>query len=107
MTIALATYVSIRPNLSRVCSTTWATSSCTAWSAGTAIASEPNASISRTASSSASPFRAVTTTLAPASPAPRAIARPSPLDAPVTTTTCSESGFFPAPIGPGYPDALR
>src|SRR6266511_1483514 len=94
VTIAFATYVSMRPKRSSVCSTTWPTSSWTAWSAGTASASDPNASISRTAWSSASPFRAVTTTLAPRSPAPRAIARPSPLEAPVTTTTCSESRFL-------------
>src|SRR5918912_4615903 len=84
----------IRPKRSIVCSTTLATSSATVWSAGTASASEPAASISATALSSASAFRAVTTTLAPRSPASRAIARPRPLEAPVTTTTCSARGFF-------------
>src|SRR5436190_22025717 len=84
----------MRPNRSTACSTTCATSSCTVQSAGTASASEPEASISRTQASSASVVRAVTTTLAPRLPARRATARPSPLDAPVTTTTCSESGFL-------------
>src|SRR5439155_27200365 len=51
--------------------------------------------------------RAVTTTFAPRSPAPRAIARPSPLEAPVTRTTCSASGFFRWPTGRSYPNALR
>src|SRR2546423_1095094 len=92
--MAFAQYVSMRPKRSIACSTTLATSSCTAWSAGTASASEPAASISATALSSASAFRAVTTTFAPRSPASRAIARPRPLEAPVTTTTCSCSGFF-------------
>src|ERR687887_185126 len=94
VTIAFAQYVSIRPKRSIACSTTLATSSWTAWSAGTASASEPAASISAAALSSASAFRAVTTTLAPRSPATRAIPRPRPLEAPVTTTTCSASGFF-------------
>src|SRR5438105_6549116 len=84
----------MRPKRSIACSTTFATSSCTAWSAGTASASEPDASISAAALSSASAFRAVTTTFAPRSPARRAIARPSPLEAPVTTTICSPSGFL-------------
>src|ERR671939_1258417 len=84
----------IRPKRSIVCSTTLATSSATVWSAGTASASEPAASISATALSSAVAFRAVTTTLAPRSPARRAIARPRPLEAPVTTTTCSLNGFL-------------
>src|SRR5438876_1462435 len=84
----------MRPNLSTACSTTCSTSSWTVWSAGTASASEPAASISETALSSASAFRAVTTTFAPRSPARRAIERPRPLEAPVTTTTCSCSGFF-------------
>src|SRR5947208_7551367 len=84
----------MRPRRSPACSTTCATSSRTEQSAGTASASEPAASISATQLSSASALRAVTTTLAPRPPAARAIARPRPLDAPVTTTTCSETGFF-------------
>src|SRR5690349_12127248 len=84
----------MRPKRSSVRSTTWETSSATEWSAGTASASEPTASISRTQLSSASALRAVTTTFAPRRPASLAIALPSPLDAPVTTSTCSASGFF-------------
>src|SRR5919202_4449477 len=84
----------MRPKRSIACSTTLPTSSWTVWSAGTASASAPDASISETALSSASTLRAVTTTFAPRSPARRAIARPRPLEAPVTTTTCSLSGFF-------------
>src|SRR5919201_6578033 len=94
VTIAFAQYVSMRPKRSIACSTTRATSSWTVWSAGTASASEPEASISATALSSAPALRAVTTTLAPRSPARRAIARPRPLEPPVTTTTCSCSGFL-------------
>jgi sec-independent protein translocase protein TatA len=94
VTIAFATYVSIGPKRSTACSTTCATSSWTVQSAGTASASEPNASISRTHASSPSAPRAVTTTFAPRLPAARATARPRPLDAPVTTRTCSPSGFF-------------
>src|SRR5204862_7615329 len=78
-----------------------------ATSAGTASASEPARSISETALSSAGPFRAVTTTFAPRSPAPRAIARPTPLDAPVTRTTCSLSGFFRTARSYPQRDALR
>src|SRR4051812_26344909 len=63
-------------------------------SPATASASEPARSTSATQFPSASSFRAVTTTFAPRSPARRAIARPRPLEAPVTRTTCSESGFF-------------
>src|SRR4051794_17552900 len=86
----------MRPKRSTACSTTCATSSWTVQSAGTASASEPNASISRTQASSASEVRAVTTILAPRRPAKRATARPRPLEAPVTTITCSFSGFFRA-----------
>ncbi len=43
--------------------------------------------------------RAATTTCAPRAPAPRATARPSPLDAPVTTPTCSDKGFFRTVFG--------
>src|SRR5581483_9425154 len=94
VTIAFATYVSIRPKRSSACSTTCPTSSCTEWSAGTAIASVPNASASRTQASRPSAPRAVTTSFAPRRAAPRATARPSPLEAPVTTTTWSDRGFF-------------
>src|ERR671932_2279648 len=87
-------YVSMRPKRSTASSTARATSSWTVTSPGTASASEPEASTSATQASSASAFRAVTTTFAPRSPARRAIARPRPLEAPVTTTTCSLSGFF-------------
>src|SRR4051794_8235043 len=94
--MALATYVSMRPKRSSACSTTCATSSCTVQSAGTARPSEPNASISRTQASRASPFRAVTTTVAPRCAASRATARPRPLEAPVTTTTWSLRAFLRA-----------
>src|SRR5690242_149988 len=63
-------------------------------SPGTASASEPARSISATQLSSASVLRAVTTTFAPRWPAARAFARPRPLDAPVTTITCSLTGFL-------------
>jgi sec-independent protein translocase protein TatA len=39
-------------------------------------------------------LRAETTTFAPRAPAALAVALPIPLDAPVTTITCSESRFF-------------
>src|ERR671931_435257 len=84
----------MRPKRSIVCSTTLPTSSWIVWSAGTASASEPAASISATVLSSASWLRAVTTTFAPRSLARRAIARPRPLEAPVTTITCSFKGFL-------------
>src|SRR6266566_1027801 len=84
----------MRPKRSAAASTTRSTSARSVRSPGRASASEPARSISPTHALSASSFRAVTTTFAPRSPAPRAIARPRPLEAPVTTITWSESGFF-------------
>src|SRR5919202_2793629 len=63
-------------------------------SPGTASASEPARSISAAAPSRPSCPRAVTTTFAPRSPAARATARPTPLEAPVTTSTCWFRGFL-------------
>src|SRR3954466_9892443 len=94
----------MRPKRSAACSTTCATSSWTVQSAGTARASEPTASISRTQASSASEVRAVTTTFAPRAPARRATARPRPLEAPVTRITCSLTGFLRAMV-PACPES--
>jgi sec-independent protein translocase protein TatA len=107
VTIAFATYESMRPKRSTACSTTRATSSWTAQSAVTARASDPAASISRTHASSASLVRAVTTTRAPRAPAARATARPSPLEAPVTTITWSASGVFTPLKSPSPPASKR
>src|SRR3954452_1071070 len=97
----------MRPKRSTAASITRSTAARSVTSPGTASASEPARSISPTQLSSASVLRAVTTTFAPRSPASRATARPRPLDAPVTTITCSEMGFFG--IAPCYPErkALR
>src|SRR5256885_8017686 len=93
----------MRPKRSIACSTTCCTSSWTEQSATTAGASDPAPSISRTHASSASPDRAVTTTLAPLAPASRAVARPRPLEAPVTTITWSDSRFFTTWESPSPP----
>src|SRR5436305_992907 len=97
----------MRPKRSTAASITRSTCFRSVTSPGTASASEPARSISPTQLSSAPALRAVTTTFAPRSPASRATARPRPLEAPVTTITCSESGFFGT--GPCYPEpeALR
>src|SRR5205085_2819247 len=72
-----------------------------------AVASlQRDAAISRTHASSPSLPRAVTTTLAPRCPASRATARPSPLEAPVTTITWRESGSLFA-TGFGIPTLTR
>src|SRR3982751_711866 len=65
-------------------------SSC-ATSVGTASASPPAVVISLTRLSRSSPLRAATTTRAPSRPKARAVARPIPLDAPTTTTVCSDT----------------
>src|SRR5436190_24002478 len=97
----------MRPKRSTAASTTPFTCAWSVTSPGTASASEPARSISPTQFSSASPLRAVTTTLAPRSPAPRAIARPRPLEAPVTTITCSRNGFLATDSPYPRKDALR
>src|SRR6266576_6620704 len=84
----------MRPKRSSERRTSSSFCSCPARSPGTARASEPTRSISSTATLRPSSPRAATTTFAPRSPAARAIARPTPLDAPVTTITCSPIGFL-------------
>ena len=62
-------------------------------SADTYVASPPLRRISSTTDRSPGSPRAETTTLAPLSTNRRAARRPTPLDAPITTTTCSAMGF--------------
>src|SRR5689334_8521648 len=93
----------MRPKRSIAAWTPRSTTARSVMSPGTASASDPPRSISATQLPSASALRAVTTTFAPRSPAARAIARPRPLDAPVTTITCSLTGFLT--MNWPYPDA--
>src|SRR4029453_10176971 len=104
---AFATNVSMRPNLSRAARTSSSLYSRSATSPATASASEPPRLFSPTAALSPSSPRAPPTTFAPRSAAARATARPTPLEAPVTTITCSCNGFLRT--GRSYPDreALR
>jgi hypothetical protein len=73
-------------------------------SVGYVAASWPAAVISATNASSACTMRAAPTTFAPRSAKASAAVRPIPLDAPITTTTCSGSGFgIRAPLTRGSP----
>src|SRR3954470_24434391 len=81
----------MRPNASTARSTIRRQSAKDETSASTARASPPS---SATVAFRASSPRAATTTFAPRRAARRAIARPSPAEPPVTTTTCSSSGFL-------------
>src|SRR6185437_1113281 len=94
MTAAALTHTSIRPNASPA---RWA-SACTAASSvtsvGTASARPPARSHSWAAARSDSSVRAASTTLAPRSAKASAAARAIPLEAPVMTTTDSETARF-------------
>src|SRR3954469_15265346 len=85
--IALFTQISMGPNCSSTFAAAASTASASATSVGNTSAEPPAASISRFAPSSPSTPRANNPTLAPLLPKCRAMARPSPADAPVTTTT--------------------
>src|SRR3954454_8655400 len=77
-------------------------------SATSAVASPPSARISSTSERSPCSPRAATTTLAPSFANLAAVARPIPLDAPMTTTTCWEAGLsVMSGIGVLYPLAHR
>jgi hypothetical protein len=101
-TAAACTHVSSRPySVTARCATRriWAGS---VTSATSAHASPPPARISSTSDRSPASPRAATTTFAPCAANPAAVARPIPLEAPITTTTCSRNGFrcgfgMPAP----------
>ena len=90
---ALLTQVSKPPKRRTAASASASTSSSFATSVGTARAWPPAPSISAASASSAFFERAASTSLAPCRAAMRAVASPMPEDAPVTTMTCSETGF--------------
>src|SRR5713101_8843023 len=86
---ALFTKMSSRPNFSSTCLNPALTCSASATSIFTANASPPAAKISFTNDASFSSFRAATATFAPASASARAVSRPIPCEAPVTSATLS------------------
>ena len=92
-TPAMCTQVSSRPYLSTARSATASIWAGSVTSATTAVAVPPAASISATSDLSPGSPRAATTTFAPCSAKRRAVARPMPLEAPITTTTCSATGL--------------
>src|SRR5918995_2473808 len=92
-TAARCTQVSSRPYVSAAVSATAFTCSKSVTSAATAVGSPPRPRISCTRESSPSSFRAETTTFAPLSANRRAVSRPIPLEAPISATTCSSTGF--------------
>ena len=88
-TPALFTSTSIRPQRSRCSSTARTTSSSSVICAATACTSIPSERRSAAAASSLSGRRAATVTPYPSSPSARAIAKPMPLEPPVTSAARS------------------
>src|SRR6266567_1170035 len=86
---ALFTRMSRRPNFSTTCLNPAFICSASATSIFTTSASPPDATISFTSAASFSSLRAATATFAPASDRARAVSRPMPWDAPVTSATLS------------------
>jgi hypothetical protein len=99
VTPAALTQVSKPPKRAIVSSTTCSMRVRSATSAATGCASPPCARISAAMSASVAALRATSTTRAPRLAAVSAVARPMPLEAPVTTTTCSDRGFRTILIG--------
>src|SRR5215210_4539558 len=92
-TAARCTHVSSLPYSSTARSATALTCSKSEVSATTAVASPPSCLISSTSEVSPSSPRAETTTFAPRLANRRADSRPMPLEAPISATTCSSTGF--------------
>src|SRR3954464_9255620 len=86
-TIALLIQMSVGPNFCSTVAAACSTASGSDTSSGSTSASPPNDSISRFAASSPSRPRAMSATRAPRRPNARAVARPTPAEAPVMTTT--------------------
>ena len=84
---ALFTKISSRPNFSIICLNPAFTCCASATSILTARAVPPAAAISPASAVSFFSFRAATATFAPASTSARAVSRPMPCDAPVTSAT--------------------
>src|SRR5437588_3997217 len=85
--MALLTQMSIGPNARSTSAAACSIAFSSATSSGKTMASPPSSSISRFAPSSPSLPRAISPTFAPRLPNARAVARPTPADAPVMTTT--------------------
>src|SRR4051794_31537290 len=85
--MALLTQISIGPNARSTSAAACSTAFSSATSSGRTMASPPSCSISRLAPSSPSSPRAISPTFAPRFPNARAVARPTPAEAPVMTTT--------------------
>jgi hypothetical protein len=96
-TMALLIHRSMRPNARWAASAAACTSSKRLTSAATTRARPPRCSTSRLAPARPSRPRAISTTRAPRSPSSRAVARPTPPDAPVTTATVLWSTLMFAP----------
>src|SRR5688500_6855454 len=90
---ALFTQLSMRPNSRSATSARCSTSRSSATSVTTWTAAPPAASMSATTRWSARSLRAASTAEAPRCAASFAVASPIPLEAPVTTTTCSDNGL--------------
>ena len=105
--MALLIQMSIGPNARSTSAAACSIAFSSATSSGRTIASPPSSSISRFAASSPSLPRAISPTFAPRFPNARAVARPTPAEAPVMTTT--SGGCMPdqrARRGPAQTECL-
>jgi hypothetical protein len=93
-TIASLTQMSMVPHSDATRSAAAATALASETSSGMIIGMPPAARISHAAPSSPAKSRAISATRARSAPNARAMARPTPLDAPVITTTLSSSLTF-------------